>query len=148
LIGALAGVIVVYSVLFFDKIKIDDPVGAISVHGVCGAWGTLAAALFHENLFLGLEYDLMGALQVQLIGIAVAFVWTFLTAFILFKIIAVTVGLRVSKEEEMEGLDLSEHGNSCYPDFVTTGGGSYAGAAPAAASYGMAVSGQEKPAEI
>jgi len=148
LIGALAGVIVVYSVLFFDKIKIDDPVGAISVHGVCGAWGTLAAALFHENLFLGLEYNLMGALQVQLIGIAVAFVWTFLTAFVLFKIIAVTVGLRVTAQEELEGLDLSEHGNSCYPDFVTTGGGSYATTGAAAgAAYGLAVGGQEKPAE-
>ncbi len=61
LLGFIAGPLVVFAVLFFDKIKVDDPVGAISVHGVCGAWGTLAAALFHENLFLGGEYDLMGA---------------------------------------------------------------------------------------
>jgi len=147
LIGALAGVIVVYSVVFFDKIKVDDPVGAISVHGVCGAWGTIAAALFHENLFLGLEYDLWGTLQIQLLGVFVAFAWTFTTAFILFKIIAATVGLRVSAEEEVEGLDLGEHGNSCYPDFVTTGGRAYPGVSGATAEYGMVV-GQEKAAEI
>jgi len=148
IIGAIAGVIVVYSVLFFDRIKVDDPVGAISVHGVCGAWGTIAAALLHENLFLGLEYDLMGTLMIQLLGVAVAFGWTFTTAFILFKIIAVTVGLRVSEQEEIEGLDFSEHGGSCYPDFVTTGGRSYpgAGAAAAEAGFGMAVP-ESKPAE-
>ena len=148
IIGSLAGVIVVFSVLFFDKIKIDDPVGAISVHGVCGAFGTLGAALFHENLFLGLEYDLMGALTTQLIGVGAAFVWTFTTAFILFKVVAATVGLRVTAQEELEGLDIGEHGNSCYPDFVTTGAGSYATTGVAAgAAYGMTIGGQEKPAE-
>ena len=86
IIGAVAGVLVVFAVLFFDKIKIDDPVGAVSVHGVCGMWGTLAAALLHENLFLGLDYDLGHQLMVQLTGIAVAFFWTFTTAFILFKV--------------------------------------------------------------
>jgi Amt family ammonium transporter len=148
IIGSLAGVIVVFSVLFFDKIKIDDPVGAISVHGVCGAFGTIGAALFHENLFLGLEYDLMGTLTTQLVGVGTAFVWTFTTAFILFKVVAATVGLRVTAQEELEGLDIGEHGNSCYPDFVTTGGGSYATTGAAAgAAYGLAVGGQEKPAE-
>ena len=77
IIGAVAGVLVVYSVRFFDRIKVDDPVGAISVHGVCGVWGTLAAALLHENLFLGLEYELGKTLLVQLVGVVVAFVWTF-----------------------------------------------------------------------
>lgn len=122
LIGAIAGPLVVFAVLFFDKIKVDDPVGAISVHGVCGAFGTVAAALFHENLFLGAEYDLWGQLATQLTGVAVAFVWVFTTAFILFKVIAATVGLRVSPEEEMEGLDLSEHGANCYPDFAPAAG--------------------------
>ncbi|MBM3814514.1 MAG: ammonium transporter [Acidimicrobiia bacterium] len=122
IIGAIAGVIVLYAVLFFDKIKVDDPVGAISVHGVCGAFGTIGAALFHENLFLGLEYDLMGQLVTQLIGVGTAFLWTFTTAFILFKTIAFTVGLRVSAEEEMAGLDLSEHGANCYPDFAAAAG--------------------------
>lgn len=118
LIGTIAGILVVFAVLFFDKIKIDDPVGAISVHGVCGAFGTLSAALFHENLFLGKEYDLISQLTTQLIGIATAFAWTFGTAFVLFKVIAMTVGLRVSPSEEIDGLDLSEHGANCYPDFA------------------------------
>jgi Amt family ammonium transporter len=122
LIGGIAGPIVVLSVLFFDKIKVDDPVGAISVHGVCGAWGTIAAALFHENLFLGLEYDLMGTLMTQVIGVVVAFVWTFTLSFIMFKVIAAVVGLRVSPEEEMEGLDIGEHGANAYPDFAPSAG--------------------------
>ncbi len=129
LIGAIAGVIVVYSVLFFDRIKVDDPVGAISVHGVCGAFGTVGAALFHENLFLGLEYNLIGQLTTQAIGVFTAFAWTFVTAFILFKVIALTVGLRVSPEEEIAGLDLTEHGANSYPDF-----------APAASSAGISLS--------
>lgn len=121
LIGMVAGIIVVFSVLFFDKIRVDDPVGAVSVHGVCGAWGTLAAALLHENLFLGLPFNLGKALLIQGLGVLVAFVWTFGTAFILFKILSATVGLRVSEEEEMQGLDLGEHGAGAYPDFVATG---------------------------
>jgi len=121
IIGAAAGVMVLFSVLFFDAIKIDDPVGAISVHGVCGVWGTLAAAIFNEGG--------MAPLMPQLIGIGVAFAWVFVTAYILFKIIDSTIGLRVSEEEEREGLDLAEHGYSCYPDFVVTGGTIGAGAA-------------------
>ncbi|MEO8592298.1 MAG: ammonium transporter [Candidatus Solibacter sp.] len=123
IIGALAGVLVTYAVLFFDKLKIDDPVGAISVHGVCGAFGTISAALFHENLFLGKPYDLMGQLTTQLIGVGAAFAWTFITAFLLFKAIAMTIGLRVSAEEEMNGLDLSEHGANSYPDFAPSSHG-------------------------
>ncbi len=122
IIGVVAGIIVVYSVLFFDAVKIDDPVGAISVHGVCGVWGTLAAALLHEELFIsGSEYDLMGALTVQVIGIVTCFLWVFATSYILFKVLDATVGLRVSEQEELQGLDISEHGNSAYPDFVISG---------------------------
>jgi ammonium transporter, Amt family len=117
IIGFLAGLIVFFSVRFFDAVKIDDPVGAISVHGVCGFFGTIASALFHENLFLGKEFDLMGQLLTQLLGAGTCFLWTFGTAFILFKAIAMTMGLRVTKEEEIEGLDLCEHGANTYPDF-------------------------------
>jgi Amt family ammonium transporter len=112
IIGAVAGVIVVLSVLFFDRIKIDDPVGAISVHGVNGAWGTLAAGIFNIS---GTSIKIIG---VQLLGIVVAFVWAFSTGFIMFKLIQKTVGLRVAPEEEAEGLDYGEHGASAYPDFV------------------------------
>lgn len=111
IIGAIAGVIVVFSVLFFEKIKVDDPVGAVSVHGVCGAWGTLAAGIFNMG---GTSASIIG---VQLIGIAACFAWTFPLAFILFKLIEKTIGLRVSKEEEMTGLDQTEHGGNAYPDF-------------------------------
>jgi Amt family ammonium transporter len=123
LIGLIAGVLVFFSVLFFDAIKIDDPVGAVSVHGVCGAFGTIASALFHENLFTGAEFDMMGQLMTQLIGVGTAFAWTFPTAFILFKVISMTIGLRVSREEEVEGLDLAEHGANCYPDFTSVAHG-------------------------
>jgi Amt family ammonium transporter len=151
IIGSVAGVLVLYSVLFFDKIKIDDPVGAISVHGVCGAWGTLAAALLHENLFLGLEYDLAGQLITQLTGIAVAFLWTFTTAFLLFKVLAATVGLRVTVEEELSGLDVGEHGASAYPDFVLAGSGAsgagYGSAASPSAGYATSMAVREEIAE-
>ncbi len=114
LIGLIAGVIVVVSVVFVDTtLKIDDPVGAISVHGVCGAWGTLAAGLFNSAGFS------TKVVMVQLIGIGAAFLWVFPVAFILFKIIKSTIGLRVSPEDELEGLDFSEHGNIAYPDFQT-----------------------------
>ena len=118
IIGAIAGVVVFFSVLFFDRIHIDDPVGAISVHGVCGALGTILAAVLHENVFSGAEYDMVGQLTTQLMGVGTAFVWTFGTAFILFQAIKATVGLRVSPEEELEGLDIAEHGAFAYPDFV------------------------------
>ncbi len=111
IIGGVAGVLVVFSVLFFDKIKIDDPVGAVSVHGVCGAWGTLAAGLFN------MEGCTTAIVTTQLIGMASCFVWAFGVAFIMFKIIAATMGLRVSPEEEVEGLDFAEHGGNAYPDF-------------------------------
>jgi len=111
IIGAIGGVLVVFAVLYIDRIGIDDPVGAISVHGVNGAWGTLAAALFNIN---GVTAKLVG---VQLLGIGTAFVWSFGCCYILFKILKATVGLRVSEEEEMEGLDVTEHGGHAYFDF-------------------------------
>jgi Amt family ammonium transporter len=138
IIGAVAGVVVVLSVLFFERIRVDDPVGAVSVHGVCGAWGTLAAGLFNSG---GTSLGIIG---VQLIGILACFAWTFTTAFVMFKIISATVGLRVSPEEEMEGLDLSEHGGSAYPDFevhshtvVSSYGGKGGGGSAAASPAGV-----------
>jgi ammonium transporter, Amt family len=113
LIGLVAGILVVFSVLFFDKIRVDDPVGAVSVHGVCGAWGTLAAGLFDSA---GFSLHTVG---VQLIGIGACFVWAFGTGLILFKLIDLVIGMRVTQEEEMAGLDFSEHGASAYPDFHT-----------------------------
>lgn len=109
LIGGIAGLLVVFSVDFFEMLRLDDPVGAISVHGICGAWGTLAAALFHKDGFSA------GQLVTQAVGISAAFVWSFSTAWILFQLVAKTVGLRVSEEDEIDGLDISEHGGEAYP---------------------------------
>ncbi len=107
LIGLIAGVIVVFAILFFDKIRIDDPVGAISVHGVCGIWGTLAVGIFGGGDFL---IQLLGTLSIS----AFAFVFAFVT----FSLINVVLGLRVSEEEEFGGLDIGEHGQEAYPDFA------------------------------
>jgi len=111
LIGAIAGFIVVFSVIFFDRIKIDDPVGALSVHLVCGIWGTLAVGLFGK---------LAGTAQIvsQLKGIAAVGGFSFIFALVVFYALKMTIGLRVSAEEETEGLDLGEHGNEAYPDFT------------------------------
>ncbi|WP_319476631.1 ammonium transporter [Marispirochaeta aestuarii] len=121
LIGAIAGILVVASVEFIDKVlHIDDPVGAISVHGVCGAWGTMAVGLFSSNpdvglgLFYGGGFSLLG---IQLLGIAAVFAWAFLGALLLFTIIRVSIGLRVSEKEEMQGLDIGEHGTESYSGF-------------------------------
>ena len=131
IIGAIAGVIVVMAVLFFDRIRIDDPVGAISVHGVCGAWGTLAAGIFNLG---GTSAKIIG---VQVLGIAACFLWVFPAAFVMFKLIDKFVGLRVSPEEELEGLDFVEHGGNAYPDFeVSSYGGVSTGGSPGAGSYG------------
>ncbi|MDD2465488.1 MAG: ammonium transporter [Desulfobulbus sp.] len=113
IIGLIAGVLVVVSVVALDRMHIDDPVGAVSVHGVCGAWGTLAAGLFNME---GMTAKIIG---VQLVGIGTAFVWAFGVSFILFKVIDMTMGMRVSEEEEMIGLDISEHGAHAYNDFQT-----------------------------
>lgn len=122
LIGAIAGVLVVYAVEFFDRIRVDDPVGAISVHGVCGAFGTLSAGLFAEAAYSdGINGLFFGGgtaqLITQAIGVVSVFLFVFIAAFIMFKLIDLIVGLRVSPEEELKGLDIGEHGLSAYPDF-------------------------------
>jgi len=117
LIGLISGAIVVLSVLFIDrKLKIDDPVGAVSVHGVCGVWGTLAVGLFSINngLFYGGGFH---QLIIQFVGVIAAFVWAFGLGILLFFIISKTCGLRVSKEEELRGLDIGEHGMEAYDGF-------------------------------
>ena len=103
LIGFVAGVLIPLSVNFFDKIKIDDPVGATSVHLVCGIWGTIAVALF------GNYGEGVGTLSIQLLGIGAVGLFTFSFAFFVFYIIKATVGIRVNKEEEIQGLDIGEH---------------------------------------
>jgi len=117
MIGAVGGALVVLAVLFIDHVlKIDDPVGAVSVHGVCGAWGTLATGLFNmeSGLFYGGGLKQLG---VQALGAGAAFVWAFGLGLILFYTISKTIGLRVTPEEEMKGLDIGEHGMEAYSGF-------------------------------
>jgi Amt family ammonium transporter len=117
IIGAVAGILVVFSVLFFDYVlKVDDPVGAVSVHGVCGLWGTLSFGLFAMDggLFYGGGFKQLG---VQLLGAGTAFVWAFALGMILFAVLKRTIGLRVSEEEELKGLDIGEHGMEAYSGF-------------------------------
>jgi ammonium transporter, Amt family len=114
IIGILAGIILVFSVEIIDqKLRIDDPVGAVSVHGVNGAFGTLAVGLFATDggLFYG---GGAGLLLSQLIGVVAIFIWAFGLGLLMFKIIKSTIGLRVSKRIEEEGLDIYEHGESAY----------------------------------
>lgn len=117
IIGGLAGIIVIYAVEFFDKLQIDDPVGAVSVHGVCGAFGTIAVGFFatEGGLLFGGGVSL---LVTQIIGVVTVFIWAFGLGFALFKVIDAVIGLRVSEEDEIEGLDYSEHGADSYPDFM------------------------------
>ena len=117
IIGLIGGTLVVLSVLFIDHIlKVDDPVGAVSVHGVCGLWGTLSVGLFNaeSGLFYGGGIKQLG---VQALGAGMAFVWAFGLGLILFGAISKTVGLRVSAEEELKGLDIGEHGMEAYSGF-------------------------------
>ena len=132
IIGAIGGVLVVFSVAFFDRIRIDDPVGAISIHGTCGVWGTLAVGLFatagaadawgapSHGLFMGGNIEALG---VQIVGILAVLGWTLATAGILFFVIKNTIGLRVSEAEELAGLDVQEHGIGAYPEFPTVAPG-------------------------
>lgn len=110
IIGIIAGLMVVFAVVFFDRIKIDDPVGAISVHLVCGVWGTMAVGLF-GNLA---GWDQFVS---QLIGVGSVAGFSLLMAFIILFTMKKTVGIRVTKDEEIRGLDISEHGMAAYPDF-------------------------------
>lgn len=113
LVGAIAGGLVVFSVITFDKLKIDDPVGATSVHLTCGIWGTLAVGIFSTNP----EHSFM----IQLVGVGAYALFTVACAAILFGTIKATMGLRVSEEEEVEGLDLGEHGMHAYEISPSTG---------------------------
>ncbi len=108
IVGAVAGVLVVLSVVALDKAKIDDPVGAISVHGTCGIWGTLAVGIFGGSDF-SFATQLKGTLAISL--------FAFFASLIVFGLLKFTVGLRVSEQEEEEGLDVGEHGVSSYPNF-------------------------------
>ena len=129
IIGAIAGVIVVFAVMFFDRIKVDDPVGATSVHLGCGVFGTICVGLFakegvttlstQNGLFYGGRFKLLG---IQLLGIIAVGVFVFAASLLVWFIIKKTIGIRVSREEEIAGLDIGEHGNIAYPDFapVTT----------------------------
>jgi len=125
IIGAIAGVIVVFSVLFFDRVKVDDPVGATSVHLVCGVFGTICVGLFAQEgvtslstvngLFFGGGLSL---LTTEIIGIIAVGAFTFVSSALVWYLLKATVGIRVSLEEEIQGLDIGEHGNSAYPNFA------------------------------
>lgn len=106
--GAIAGILVVTAIMMFDKLQIDDPVGAISVHGVCGIWGTLAVGLFSPAATVG----------IQLLGVLAIFGTTFAFSLATFGAIKAVMGVRVSEEYETRGLDLSEHGIGAYPNFA------------------------------
>ena len=105
-IGAIGGIIVVFSILALDKMKIDDPVGAISVHGTVGIFGVLAVAIFGDASFGG-----------QIVGLLTIFVWVFVTSLIVWLAIKAIMGIRVTEEEEFEGVDISECGMEAYPEF-------------------------------
>jgi Amt family ammonium transporter len=111
LVGLISGALVVLSVIFFDKLRLDDPVGALSVHLVCGVFGTLAVGLFGAKAGTA-------QLVTQLVGVAAIGAFSFVFAFVTFVVIRATMGLRVSASEEIEGLDLGEHGMPAYPDFT------------------------------
>lgn len=118
LVGFIGGIIVVLSVELIDKVMhVDDPVGAISVHGVVGAWGTLAVGLFGDLEMIGSGLTRGGQIGVQLLGIVAVFVWVVVTAFVLFGILKAAKLLRVDEEDELLGLDISEHGAESYSGF-------------------------------
>ncbi|MFB9888086.1 ammonium transporter [Balneatrix alpica] len=107
LIGAVAGILVVFSIITLDKLRIDDPVGAISVHGVCGIWGLLAVTLTNADSSLG----------AQLLGIGAIFAWSFGASLLVWGVLKAIMGIRVSEEEEYEGVDIHECGMEAYPEF-------------------------------
>jgi Amt family ammonium transporter len=128
IIGAIAGVLVVLSVIFFDKIRIDDPVGALSVHLVNGIFGTLCVGIFAEKDIalrvagISPEFAFDGSLQqfwIQLQGVMAVGFFVFTLSMITWLILRYALGIRVTAEEELKGLDSTEHGNECYPDFQT-----------------------------
>jgi Amt family ammonium transporter len=133
IIGLIAGILVVLAVLFFDKIKMDDPVGALAVHLANGVWGTLALGLFwNKDITANVaalpptlaEGQTWGPLQqflVQLKGVVMVGAFTLVGSLIVWYILKAVMGIRVSAEEETEGLDIGEHGNEAYPNFQIAG---------------------------
>jgi len=130
-IGLVAGFIMVESVLFFEKKGIDDPIGAVSCHLIAGIWGLISVGIFADGTYgiysteapfvTGLLYGGgIGQLVAQVIGVVANFVWVFGTTYVIFWVLKKTIGLRVSKKEELEGLDNAEHGAISYPDFIIT----------------------------
>lgn len=108
IIGVIGGIIVVFSIISMDKFRLDDPVGAISVHGVCGLWGLIAVVFSNPEANIG----------AQLYGALAIFAWTFIVATIFWFIIKLVIGIRVSEEDEVEGIDIAECGMEAYPEFV------------------------------
>jgi Amt family ammonium transporter len=109
IIGVVAGALVVFSIIAFDKVKIDDPVGAISVHGVCGFFGLMVVPVSNGDASFG----------AQLLGAAVIFAWVFAASLAVWGILKATTGIRVSEDEEMEGMDMHDCGVGAYPEFVS-----------------------------
>jgi ammonium transporter, Amt family len=120
LAGGIAGVLSSVAVAVLDKLKIDDPVGAVPVHLCGGIWGTIAAGVFMKEALIPAGGDRMGQVMTQFICIGINAVWTFGIMMLVFLVLKAIGQLRVSEEEELEGLDYGEHGASAYPDFTTT----------------------------
>ena len=154
IIGAIAGVIVVFAVVLFDRRRVDDPVGATSVHLVCGVFGTICVGFFAQEgatslsavngLFFGGGFSLLGT---QLIGILAVGAFVFASSALVWLLLKKTMGIRVSREEELEGLDINEHGNSAYPDFAGVAHLTQSGDAAAIISAGapLPISGKISP---
>jgi Amt family ammonium transporter len=149
-IGIIAGFLVCYGVWFFDHVAhVDDPCGAISVHGVCGAWGVIAVGIFADGTYgsgwngingnvKGLLYGDGGQLLAQIAHAVIGFAWAFGVTYLIFMVVRRFVKIRVSPEAELEGVDMSEFGALCYPDFVLattqTGGHAPMGIPPVSAA--------------
>ena len=146
LIGTIAGFLVVESVLFFDRVaKIDDPVGAISVHGINGAWGVLSLGLFADGAYgdgwngvsgtvKGLFYGDASQFAAQCVGTLTCGVFVFVSFYVFFKVVDAIIGNRVSAAVEIEGLDIPEMGALAYPDFVLGPGTAMGGSATVVSS--------------
>jgi Amt family ammonium transporter len=117
-VGSAAGILVIVSVEFFDKVlHIDDPVGAVSVHGVCGIWGTLAVGIFGDPAKIGSGLTRGAQIGVQLLGAAAVFAWVFTVAALMFAVLRALGVLRVEADKELMGLDISEHASESYSGF-------------------------------
>ena len=133
MIGLIAGAIVYAGVMFNEAVlKVNDPVGVIAVHGYCGTWGLLAVGIFSVGMgngildgavyaagAPGLLYGGVNQFIVQVVGALAAIIWAFVAGLIVFKLIDIVIGLRVSEREELEGLDITEHGIRAYPEYIT-----------------------------